>query len=209
MRGGGSAARSDDDARTAGIRVFNQLRKQRSRQKLLAAAIKLFCRDGYAAVSIEDITTEASVSRITYYRHFPSKAAIESAPRMRAIGAVDYRDRTAVVHWLSDFFAADRDVRGILRVLSQANIDEADFSRKVQPFIAELIAGLGQMIPAFALDRNAPAAERRWLRAWLLVYTILDQSNHAATRSGVANDLLMIELLADTFLDFVGAEDGA
>jgi AcrR family transcriptional regulator len=205
--------RSNTDPRMAGLLAFLQQRKQSSREKLLAAAIKLFCRDGYAAVTIEDITDEAGVSRITYYRHFPTKSAValelfkqaaaEGAPRVLAIGALDYRDRPTVVQWLADLFAADRDMQGILRVLSQANVEEADFSKQVQPFIFELIAALGRQIPAFDVDPDQPCDQRRWVKAWLLIYTILDQSNHAATRSGVATNPMMIEVLADSFLDFV------
>ena len=201
------------EARVAGLLAFNKLRKQSSREKLLAAAIKLFCRDGYAAVSIDDITAEAGVSRITYYRHFPSKAAValdlfeqaaaESAPRMLSIAARDYRDRAVVTDWLTDFFAADRDVQGILRVLAQANVDEADFSKQVQPFITALVTELGKAIPAFAIDRDDAGQQRRWVKAWLLIYTILDQSNHAATRSGIAQDPEMIHVLSDDFLVFV------
>lgn len=207
------------EARIAGLRAFNQLRKKGSREKLLAAAIKLFCQDGYGAVSIEHITAEAGVSRITYYRHFPTKAAValelfdqaaaEGTPRMLAIGLLDYADRATVVQWLSDFFAADRDVAGILRVLSQANVEDVDFSKQMQPLIGELILGLGQMIPAFRFDHDTPAGQHRWVKAWLLVYTILDQSNHAATRSGIASNPFMIEILADSFLDFVNGHKDA
>lgn len=203
------------DPRLAGVLAYNQARKRNSRENILAAAIKLFCRDGYASVSIEDITAEAGVSRITYYRHFPSKSAIvlelfhraaaEGAPLLLAVEAIDYRDRGAVMRWLTEFFAGDRDVQGVLRVLSQANVEESDFNKQVQPFISEMIRALGKTIPAFDLEPD----QRQWVKAWLLIYTILDQSNHAATHSGVAANPLMIEVLADSFLDFVRDRDAA
>jgi hypothetical protein len=115
----------------------------------------------------------------------------------------DFRDRATVVDWLADFFALNRDLQGILRVLVQANVEEADFSLKVRPYIFKIVDGLGRTIPAFAVDRDDPHDQRRWVRAWLLVYTILDQSNHAATTDGVAGNPMMIEVLADSFLDFV------
>ena len=62
-------------------------------------------------------------------------------------------------------------------------------------------------IPAFAIDRNAPQDDLRSAQAWLLIYTILDQSNRAATTEGVAADPMMIEVLADSFLDFVRGTD--
>ena len=207
------------DPRMAGLRAFNQHRKASSRENLLSAAITLFCREGYAAVGIEEIAREAGVSRVTFYRHFPTKAAValelfqrvsaEGTPRMLQIASLDWRDRDTVRQWLADFFAADRDMQGILRVLSQANIEETDFSQAVQPFIFNLIAAFGKSIPAFAVDPDSPADQRRWVRAWLLIYTILDQSNRAATRSGMASNPMMIEVLADSFLGFVrGDENG-
>lgn len=207
---------ASSSARMAGLLAFNQNRKASSRENLLAAAIKLFCRDGYAEVSIEDITGEAGVSRVTFYRHYASKAAValelfrhaaaDGTPRVLAIGTRDYRNRATVAEWLADCFAADYAMQGILRVLSQANVEEADFSRAVQPYIFDLIGGLGKTIPAFAIDPGRPADARRRVEAWLLLYTILDQSNHAATRSGISADPLMIDVLADTFLDFVNRE---
>ena len=201
------------DPRIAGLLAFNHSRKLDSREKLLLAATTLFCRDGYAAVSIEHITAEAGVSRVTFYRHFTAKSAValelferaaeQSAPRMLAIGGRDWRDRATVVAWLEEFFALNRDMQGILRVLSQANVLEADFSRDVRPYIFGMIEGLGRAIPAFAIDPDAPGDQRRWVRAWLLLYTILDQSNHAATRFGIAANPMMIEVLADNFLEFV------
>lgn len=201
----------------AGVLAHNRQLKTSSRERLLAAATRRFCRDGYAGVAIEDITAQAGVSRITFYRHFPGKAAIalelfqqaaaEGVPRMLAIGALDYRDRPTVVQWLVDFFAADRDMQGILRVLSQANVEEADFSKQAQTLLFGLIGALATKIPAFDLDPDRPSDQRRWVKAWLLIYTILDQSNHAATRSGVAANPMMIEVLADSFLDFVREGD--
>jgi AcrR family transcriptional regulator len=208
------------DLRLAGMLAFNQQRKQSSRESLLAAATKLFCRDGYARVTIEEITAEAGVSRITYYRHFPTKAAMalelfqrtaaQGAPRMLAITTLDYRDRAVVVQWLTNFFAVDRELQGVLRVLSQANVGEMDFSRQVQPFIFNLIAAFAEKVPAFNVDRDDPGSQRRWVEAWLLIYTILDQSNHAATTaSSVASNPMMIEVLADSFMKFVTEGDDA
>ena len=67
----------------------------------------------------------------------------------------------------------------------------------------DLIAALGQTIPAFAIDFDAPQDENRKVRAWLLIYTILDQANHAAIRSGIGASAMMIEVLASNFMDFV------
>ena len=205
--------RSAVEQRIAGLVAFNTKRKQNSRENLLAAATRLFCRDGYASVAIEDITNEAGVSRITFYRHFPTKAAVamelfhraaaDGGPHILAIGERDWRDRQTVALWLAEHFAAGREKQGILRVLSQANVAEADFTKAAQPFIPNMIAALGKSIPAFDIKDDS----YRRAKAWLLIYTILDQSNRAATMPGNGNNPMMVEVLADSFVDFVRGGD--
>jgi AcrR family transcriptional regulator len=162
---------------------------------------------------VEDITRAAGVSRVTFYRHFATKAAVAlelfrratdiSGPRLIEIGARDFRDRATVLAWLAEIFTLNREMRGIVRVLSQANAVEAGFSEQVRPFIFDIITALGQTIPAFALAEGAPGNDKRRVRAWLLIYTILDQSNHAATARTMATHPMMIDVLADSFLHFV------
>ncbi len=186
--------------------------KASSRERLLAAAAEAFCRSGYFAVSVEDIVKKAGVSRMTFYRHFTSKAALaldlfrrnveHALPRFTSITAADYRDRAVVEHWIGSLFAADRRSGQLLRVFIQANAEEADFTRSAQDLIGNLIAELGKGIPAFAIDRATQ--RRRWLEAWLLIYEILDQSNHAAREAGIAAEPEVIAILADRFVNFAG-----
>ena len=200
----------------AGIHAYNGQRKQTNRDGLLLAATDLFCEQGYAAVSVEDITSAAGVSRVTFYRHFATKAAVAlelferareiAGPRLVEIGSRDFRDRATVVGWLADFFELNREMRGIVRVLSQANVVDANFSAQVRPYIFDMIRALGKTIPAFDVNPDRPEDAKRRVAAWLLLYTILDQSNHAATTEGVAANPMMIEVLADSFLDFVDGE---
>ena len=184
-----------------------------SRERLLAAAAASFCANGYFAVSVEDIATKAGVSRMTFYRHFAGKAALAIAlfeqnvanwmPRYLAITDHPTLDRAIVQSWLEDLFEADRESGQLLRVFIQANVAESGFTEAAHSLLSTLVAELGAHIPAFALD---PQADRkRWLEAWLLIYEILDQSNHAARGAGVSTDPLIIEILADRFLQFVGS----
>lgn len=202
--------------RLAGLFAYNDQRKQTNRDRLLLAATDLFCQNGYAAVSIEDVTTAAGVSRVTFYRHFPGKAAVAlelferageiSRPCLVEIGSRHFRDRATVVRWLGDIFDLSREMRGIVRVLTQANIVESNFSAEVRPYIFDIIRSLGKTIPAFDLTLDSPAGEKRRVQAWLLLHTILEQSNRAATTEGIATDLMMIEVLADSFLSFVRSD---
>jgi AcrR family transcriptional regulator len=51
-------------------------KKQRTRRDIYEAAMRLFGRSGFAAVTIADICKEADVGRGTFFLHFPSKAAL-------------------------------------------------------------------------------------------------------------------------------------
>ena len=185
-------------------------RKPGSRERLLGAAADAFCRAGYFAVSVEDIVKEAGVSRMTFYRHFNGKAALaldlfrhnvgRALPRFTSITAADYRDRAVVELWIGSLFDADRRSGQLLRVFIQANAGEPDFTNSAQELIGNLIAELGKGIPAFAIDRETQ--RRRWLEAWLLIYEILDQSNHAARGAGIAAEPEVIAILADRFVAF-------
>jgi AcrR family transcriptional regulator len=194
-----------------------QQRRQDSRERLLAAGIEKFCDEGYMYVSVEDIARAAGVSRVTFYRHFNGKAdlAIElfkrataaAMPELLRIRHCEFRNRAVVTDWIGALFAADRANGRLLRVFTDATIDQASFTRRAQEFIGELILQLGEHIPSFDVRPDRPQERRKWLEAWLLLYEILDQSNHAALDSGVAADPLVMEILTDRFLAFVEGAD--
>jgi AcrR family transcriptional regulator len=202
------------DLRVDGLRAFHQKRKQDSRDRLLAAATAQFGARGYLAVSVEDIATAAGVSRVTFYRHFNGKEALAvelflsvakaAMPRFLAIGQRDYRDRATVYAWIDAQFAADRENRALLSVFTQATVD-GEFVKRGHQYLADNIRALGEQIPAFSLDPDNPKDRRRWIEAWLFIYELKDQSNHAALGSGVATDPLIIDIFTDRFLAFVNA----
>jgi AcrR family transcriptional regulator len=210
------SAGAASESRVAGLLAFSRQRKHDSRERLLAAAVTLFCENGYICVSVEDIAFAAGVSRITFYRHFGTKAdlAIElfkkaaaaAMPDLLRIAQSQYRERTAVYGWIADLFTADRANRRLLRAFTQATLDETGFTQRAQELISELISRLGTAIPAFRVQATVPHQRRKWLEAWLLLYEILDQSNHAALESGVATDPLVIEILTDRFLAYVNSD---
>jgi AcrR family transcriptional regulator len=51
-------------------------KKQRTRRGIYDAAMRLFARHGFSAVTIADICEEADVGRGTFFLHFPTKAAL-------------------------------------------------------------------------------------------------------------------------------------
>jgi AcrR family transcriptional regulator len=204
---------TSQEIQVTGLAAFHRQRKADSRERLLAAAVEQFGRSGYSPVSVEDIATAAGVSRMTFYRHFRSKAdiatalfdrnVVEAGPGLLRVREIDWQSRGAVLGWLERLFAADHANRMLLRVFVEAAAVEPDFTRQAHAQIDAWIGEMGETIPAFALDRAKAGHRRRWLEAWLLVYEILDQSNHAALDSGIASDPLMLDILADRFLAFV------
>ena len=54
-------------------------RRSEARERILATADRLFYDEGIHAVGIQRIITESAVTRVTLYRHFPSKDDLISA----------------------------------------------------------------------------------------------------------------------------------
>ena len=187
--------------------------KQKSRARLLAAATECFTGRSFALTSVEDIAVCAGMSRMTFYRHFSDKGDIAAAllrqgfakhqPDLLRIGEIDWRDRAAVLEWIRHLFESDRENRLLLRAFVQASAVDQDFTQRAHDHIAALIVTLGEKIPAFALRADHADDRRRWIEAWLLLYELFDQSNHAALDSGVASDPVMLDILTDRFLAFV------
>jgi AcrR family transcriptional regulator len=53
-----------------------QQRSEETRSKIMESAVKLFSNRGYNTASVDDICTEAGVSKGAFYHHFKSKQAL-------------------------------------------------------------------------------------------------------------------------------------
>lgn len=51
-------------------------RRERTRERLLKAALELFLENGYERTSASQIAARAGVTEMTFFRHFPSKAEV-------------------------------------------------------------------------------------------------------------------------------------
>ncbi len=197
--------------RMVGLSAFTQRRKAESREQLLSAATELFREKGYYAVSIDDIAALAGVSRMTFYRHFRSRAAIlmelfehgvaTAMPQLLAIRDRDFRDPAVVYAWVAGIFDADWPHRRLRLAFSQAARMDREFVEGTQRLIRQVIEGLGERIPAFAVSDQGED-RRRWLQAWLVVYEILDQSNQSMLDMGVGRDPLILDLVTERFTAF-------
>lgn len=62
-----------DEAPDRGPPTRTQRRTQKTKRKLMTAAVQLFAARGIDATSVEEITDRADVGKGTFYRHFGSK----------------------------------------------------------------------------------------------------------------------------------------
>src|SRR5215469_11191650 len=74
-----------------------RLRRTARREQILAAATRAFAGNGFAATSLDEVATEARISKVMLYRHFASKAELYLAVLDRAcarlvaaVGVGDY-----------------------------------------------------------------------------------------------------------------------
>jgi AcrR family transcriptional regulator len=66
----------DADPEVEGSAQRREVRKQRSRQRILDAAREVFFRDGFMAANLDEVAQKAGVAKGTLYRYFDSKAEL-------------------------------------------------------------------------------------------------------------------------------------
>ena len=166
------------DSATSGTPArVRRLGRAERRAQILAAATQAFARSGFAATSLDDIATEAGISRVILYRHFDSKSdlyrAVLDRVCARLVATVGERDYTdASVDALVG--AAAEDPAGF-RLLFQYAAREPEFRAEADRFQAGMVAVAGReltrMIPDKAWVRwaaqLAPIVAIEAIIAWL------------------------------------------
>jgi AcrR family transcriptional regulator len=154
------------------------LKRPERRRALVVAATRAFARNGFAATSLDDVATEAGVSRVLIYRHFDSKAGLYQAALdevaeqlVAATGAPNELSAASI----DGLVAVARDNPDGFRLFFRHSGREpvfrehADWLRKAMTKTAEPY--LRQMIKDSALRRWAaalvPAVVIEALLAWL------------------------------------------
>lgn len=80
----------------AGAHLASPRRPSEARERILLTADRLFYNEGIHAVGIQRIVAEAGVTRVTLYRHFPSKDDLISAYLDRR-AAYDHRQVDGII----------------------------------------------------------------------------------------------------------------
>jgi AcrR family transcriptional regulator len=114
-------------------------RAQRTRERLQQAALTLIAEQGYDATTVEQIAGAAGVSHMTFFRHFPTKAAVVlDDPFDPAIGAAVAAQPTALPVLL-------RACRGLRLAVADLTLPDAEQIRariRIGLSHPELVAGM-------------------------------------------------------------------
>ncbi len=100
--------------------TLRERRRAETRELLQSAAFRLFVERGFDATSVSEITDDAGVSSMTFYRYFPTKESVvlddDYDPLIAEVIAAQPRDlapvervRRAIGSAMPAVFAADRD----------------------------------------------------------------------------------------------------
>src|SRR5262245_35830769 len=89
-------------------------KRERTREDLIRAAVKLFEERGYEATTVDDIAAEADYGRATFFRHFPTKedvVFIDLPQRVAALQGVELAPADADL-WQAARLAVTEQVLG-------------------------------------------------------------------------------------------------
>jgi len=99
--------------------------RERTRRRILEAALELFCSRGYASTTMDDIADRADIARRTLFNHFPAKQAILAADIPLTIVLV--QGRMTEITDARELFPSFEPLQAAVR-LGQ---DQAEFSTSV------------------------------------------------------------------------------
>jgi AcrR family transcriptional regulator len=134
------------------------------RERIVEAATELFYAQGLRAVSAEKIIAQVGITKVTFYRHFPTKDDL----------IVAYLERRA--KWERDAIAQARqaadDVPGVFRILAEAiGAESCSPGFRGCPFINAAAEYADPEHPV----RRVVDAHRRWFRQ--VIQDLLDEIN--------------------------------
>jgi AcrR family transcriptional regulator len=202
---------STPTAKLAGLKRHSEEQHQNSLNLIRAAAEALFVRDGYLAVSMEDVAQAAGVTRKTLYRHFGSKfdLAVDLTDRRWPATLpfwTEIRDRRFLeldevrgwIRGLLDHYRGRTDMQLIVELAST----EPRYTRRRTRSVDEMICELGRGIPVFAEAAAAPDGETR-ARAYLLIVMMMEECAVTALGASRIAEPTLVNVLADWFHGFV------
>jgi AcrR family transcriptional regulator len=143
--------------------------KEQTRRKLYDVAMRLFHRDGYATVSVDDIVSVSGVARGTFYFHYPSKEDIlyeavrrgerEIVLRMAAVPHErPFRDVLAVTcAAFAEIWGKRRDLLADAGAVGMRRVVSGARERDEEPLRLELVQHVERALAGGELSSALPA----------------------------------------------------
>jgi len=156
-----------------------RLPRAERREQILAAATEAFARSGFAATSLDDIATQAGITRVILYRHFDSKTDLYQAVLDRMCARLDANVEEPVGGFtdasIDGLLAAAIESPAGFRLLFQHALREPEFKERIEKFRADITAAaflqISQFVPDEPLARwaaqLAPVVAIEAIIAWL------------------------------------------
>lgn len=183
------------------------------RERILKTASDLFYRLSINSVGIDRIIAESGVAKMTFYKHFPSKAALISAYlRYKSIiwfqmlaNATELPGLSPVERVLAIFDALDKPLRalsfrgcsftrGLAEFGPEANTPEvqatiAEYFKQLHEFVASLIKPLGLYDPERVVIQILSLIQGSFVMAQSLPDPKIVEANREAARLLLENEL--------------------
>ena len=138
--------------RPAGFAGARGQAREKTRDAVLEAALRLFSEHGYLGVRVEDIAREAGVSRATFYKHFAEREEILAMLLTRLLGTEDDDTTPAPDELAGDLGAR---VQAQARAILDRMLEQEDLARFVYslPVRHEALLGAQQLPRPSAFGR--------------------------------------------------------
>jgi AcrR family transcriptional regulator len=156
-----------------------RLPRAQRREQILAAATIAFARNGFGATGLDDVATEAGITRVILYRHFDSKTDLYQAVLDRMGARLDAHVAEPVGGFtdasIDGLLAAAVESPAGFRLLFQHALREPEFKERIEKFRADITAAAYLQISAIVPDEGlarwaaqlAPAVAIEAIIAWL------------------------------------------